>query len=62
LDDLDFDDDIALLSYTHSQMQDMITAVDKAAGQTGLCISIEKTEVLKINTTQNEPLKIKGQN
>jgi hypothetical protein len=43
-------------------MQDKITAVDKAAGQTGLCISIKKTQVLKINATQNEPLMIKGQN
>jgi hypothetical protein len=43
-------------------MQYKITAVDKAARQTGLCISIKKTQVLKINATQNEPLKIKGQN
>jgi hypothetical protein len=62
LNDLDFADDIALLSHTHSQIQDKITAVDNAAGQTGLRISITKTQVLKINATQNEPLKIKGQN
>jgi hypothetical protein len=62
LDDLDFADDMALLSHTHSQMQDKSTAVDKATGQTGLCISIKKTQVSKINATQNEPLKIKGQN
>jgi hypothetical protein len=43
-------------------MQDRTTSLDKAAGQTVLCISIKKTQVLKINGTQNEPLTIKGQN
>jgi hypothetical protein len=36
--------------------------MDNAAGQTGLRISIKKTQVLKINVKQNGPLKIKGQN
>jgi hypothetical protein len=52
LDDLEFNDDTSLLSHTHIQMQDKITEVYKAAGQTGLWISIKKTQLFKINNTK----------
>ena len=52
LDDLDFVDDIALLSQNqyHKQMQEKLRAVEQKAAETGLHISTQKTKVLKANT------------
>ena len=50
LDDLDFADDIALLSHSHQQMQEKLTELEKRASETGLVISTKKTKVLKANT------------
>ena len=36
LDDLDFADDIALLSHSHQQMQEKLTQVERRAAETGL--------------------------
>jgi hypothetical protein len=50
LDDLDFADDIALLSHNHQQMKDKLRVVEQRAAETGLRISTQKTKVLKANT------------
>ena len=50
LDDLDFADDIALLSQNHQQMQEKLREVEQKAAETGLHISLQKTKVLKANT------------
>ena len=47
LDDLDFADDIAVLSHSHQQMQEKLTQVERRAAETGLHINTKKTKVLK---------------
>ncbi|VDO74668.1 unnamed protein product [Schistosoma margrebowiei] len=50
LDDLDFADDLALLSHTHEQMQIKTSSVAAASALVGLNIHKRKTKVLKYNT------------
>ena len=45
LDDLDFADDLALLSHNHSQMQDKTTLLETTSAGTGLKINRKKTSV-----------------
>ena len=49
LDNLDFADDIALLSHTHQQMQDMTTGLEIAAAELGLKVSWPKTKTVQMN-------------
>ncbi|XP_062620145.1 uncharacterized protein LOC134281729 [Saccostrea cucullata] len=51
LDDLDFADDLALLSNSQSKMQDKTTHIATPSTGTGLIINVKKTELMKINTT-----------
>ena len=60
LDDLDFADDIALLSHNHQQMKDKLAILEERAAETGLIISTKKTKVLKANTTTITSLKVKA--
>nr|KAG5685975.1 hypothetical protein BaRGS_017414 [Batillaria attramentaria] len=60
LDDLDFADDLALLSHSHSQMQDKTTCLEATSAGTGLKINRKKTELMKINTTANTPVTVGG--
>nr|KAG5686717.1 hypothetical protein BaRGS_020243 [Batillaria attramentaria] len=61
LDDLDFADDLALLSHSHSQMQDKTTCLEATSAGTGLKINSRKTELKKINTTANTPVTVGGE-
>nr|KAG5711528.1 hypothetical protein BaRGS_025955 [Batillaria attramentaria] len=61
LDDLDFADDLALLSHSHSQMQDKTTCLEATSAGTGLKINRKKTELMKINTTANTPVTVGGE-
>ena len=61
LDDLDFADDLALLSHNHSQMQDKTTHLETVSAGTGLKISRKKTELMKINSTANTPVTVGGE-
>ena len=61
LDDLDFADDLALLSHSCSQMQDKTTRLETVAAGTGLKISRKKTELMKINSTVNTPVTVGGE-
>ena len=58
LDDIDFADDIALLSHNRNQMQDKTTILASASAQTGLKINLSKTELLKVNTTAQAPITV----
>jgi hypothetical protein len=62
LDDLDFVDDIALLSHSHQQMQEKLTQVERRAAETGQSINTKKTKVLKSNTKTRGDLTVNGQN
>ena len=61
LDDLDFADDLALLSHSHSQMQDKTTRLETVSAGTGLKISRKKTELMKINANANTPVTVGGE-
>ncbi|KAI4896154.1 hypothetical protein NFI96_009623 [Prochilodus magdalenae] len=61
LEDLDFADDLALLSHTHRHMQEKTTRLNTFAQQVGLHISRTKTEVMTLNTTNTTPISIEGE-
>ena len=61
LDDLDFADDLALLSHNHSQMQDKTTLLETTSAGAGLKINRKKTELMKMNTTANAPITVGGE-
>ncbi|VDP88283.1 unnamed protein product [Schistosoma mattheei] len=50
LDDLDFGDDLALLSQTQQQMQEKMIGVVSAAAAVGLNIHKGKSKILPYNT------------
>ena len=58
LDDLDFADDLALLSHNHSQMQDKTTLLETTSA--GSRSTEKKTELMKMNTTANAPITVGG--
>ena len=56
LDDLDYVDDLALLSHTQHQMQEKNSAVPDVSTRLGLKIHNEKSKVLQVNGSQILPL------
>ena len=61
LDDLDFADDLALLSHNHTQMQEKTTRLAETSAGTGLKINKRKTELMKINATARAPVTVGGE-
>ncbi|VDP29556.1 unnamed protein product [Schistosoma margrebowiei] len=61
LDDLDFADDLALLSRTHEQMQMKTASVAAVSASVGLSIHKGKTKVLKFKTDNNNPITLDGE-
>ncbi|RXN14088.1 endonuclease-reverse transcriptase [Labeo rohita] len=61
LEDLDFADDLALLSHNHNQMQDKTTRPATTSARTGLVINRRETELMKINTTVSTPVTVGGE-
>ena len=61
LEDLDFADDVALLSHTHQHMQKKNTRLSMFAQQVGLKISQKKTEVTMLNVSNPSPVKVNGE-
>ena len=60
-DDLDFADDLALLSHNRSQMQDKTTLLETTSAGIELKINRKKTELMKMNTTANAPVTVGGE-
>ena len=58
LNDLDFADDIALISSTKQQIQQKVRSLSTNSKATGLKINSEKTKLLRLNTNNNE--KVQG--
>ena len=56
LDDLDFADDLALLSHSHRQMQDKTTELALISERVGLKINKRKTKILRTNATCETPI------
>ncbi|VDP70307.1 unnamed protein product [Schistosoma mattheei] len=61
LDDLDFADDLAILSHTQQQMQEKTTNVAAASAAVGLNIHKEKSKILLYNTECTNPITIDGE-
>ncbi|VDP38013.1 unnamed protein product [Schistosoma margrebowiei] len=61
LDDLDFADDLDLLSQTQQQMQEKTTSVAAASAAIGLNIDKGKSKVLRYNTACTNPITIDGE-
>ena len=62
LDDLDFADDLALLSHTHQHIQDKTNRLQTFGQQVGLRISTKKTETMTLNVNTPAPVKVNGAN
>ncbi|VDP01758.1 unnamed protein product, partial [Schistosoma margrebowiei] len=60
LGDLDFADDLALLSRTHEQMQTKTASVAVVSASVGLSIHKGKTKVLKFKAENNNPITLDG--
>ena len=58
LEDLDFADDISLLSHKQQQAQEKLSRVAEEAKKTGLQINIGKTESMRVNNKQRNRLKL----
>ncbi|CAH8542131.1 unnamed protein product [Schistosoma haematobium] len=61
LDDLDFADDLALLSQTQQQMQEKTNSVAAASAAVGLNIHKWKSRILQYNTQCTNPITIDGE-
>ncbi|VDP01834.1 unnamed protein product [Schistosoma margrebowiei] len=61
LDDLDFADDLALLSHTHEQMQIKTASVASVSASLGLNIHKGKTKVLKFKAENSNPITLDGE-
>ena len=60
LEDLDFADDLALTSHTHSHIQDKTNRLCEYGGQVGLTVSLKKTETMILNSNDQTPVKAYG--
>ena len=61
LDDLDFADDLALLSHNHQQMQEKTSDLHHTSVQVGLTLNKQKKKILRINAGTDEPVTIGGE-
>ncbi|VDP22370.1 unnamed protein product [Schistosoma margrebowiei] len=61
LDDLDFEDDMPLLSHTQQRMQEKTTSVAAASAAVGLNIHKGKIKILRYNTASNNPITFDGE-
>ncbi|VDP27420.1 unnamed protein product [Schistosoma curassoni] len=61
LDDLNFTDDLALLSHTHQQMQVKTTSVAAASASVGLNMYKGKSKILKHDTRNTNPITLGGE-
>ena len=60
LEDLDFADDLAMLSTTTEHLQIKTDRLVMFAKQVGLFVNIKKTEVMNISKETSQPIKIEG--
>ncbi|XP_063426959.1 uncharacterized protein LOC134710519 [Mytilus trossulus] len=58
LEDLNFADDIAILSTTSEHLQEKSNILNNYAKQTGLNVNAKKTKVISINTRNTTPITI----
>ena len=56
LEDLDFADNIALLSSRHSDIQEKMNQLASRASHIGMKVNVGKTKLMMLNTTSNQPI------
>ena len=61
LEDLDYADDLALFSHNHDQMQGKTTRLAVTSEKTGLKLNRGKSKVTRINTTNENPITVGGE-
>ena len=61
LEELDFADDLALISSTFTQIQTKIDRLNRSGKGTGLKIGTKKTKLMRINVNNNNAVVIDGQ-
>ena len=61
LEDLDFADDLALVSLAHQHTQEKTSRLSTFARQVGLKINQKKTEVMMLNVHNSSPVKVNGE-
>ncbi|VDO91066.1 unnamed protein product [Schistosoma margrebowiei] len=61
LDDLDFTDDLALLSHVQQQMKEKTISVAAASAEVGLNIHEGKSKILRYNTAWNNRIALDGE-
>ena len=60
-EDLDFADDIGLLSSRHSDIQEKMDRLTSLASQIGMKVNVGKTKLMRLNTTSNQPITVNNQ-
>ena len=60
LEDLEFADDLALLSHRLQDVQDKVNALSNTAQRVGLRTSQDKTKLLRTNNQQEVPATVEG--
>jgi hypothetical protein len=60
LEDLDFADDLALISHSHQHMQEKTSRLSEFAQQIGLKINQKKTEMMTLNIPNPSPIRVNG--
>ena len=58
LEDLDYADDVGLLSSCYKDMQEKTTRMKETSELIGLKVNKKKTKVMKINSKKNDPIRI----
>ena len=61
LEDVDFADDLALVSHTHQHMEEKTTRLSMFEQLVGLKTSLKKTEVMMLNVPNPLPVKVNGE-
>lgn len=59
LDDLDFADDLALLSHSRHHMQEKTSRLEETAASAGLRINRTKTKVMRVRNQDTQPITLK---
>ena len=61
MEDLDFADDLALLSHSHHRLKKKTELINTVSTQQGLNINRSKTRIMKASTNNNNPITLEGE-
>lgn len=61
LDDLDYADDLCLISSTHQHIQEKTTKLHRTSTSLGLNINLKKTKIMRINARNKNSVQVNGE-